>query len=318
MARDLIGRIAGEAIAVGTDVVSLVLGRQSPGVPLDQSLAEPNLLRHGLGMLESVIVDDRGRLFFTSQTWALTGERRGLGAVLRLDQPDGELVVLATGINSPGGLAFGASGRLIVGYGDGPVSGLIGNFSPRAGIVLVDPDGGGAPEPQSVRLGMANGIARAPDGTIFASNDLGTHIDRIAPDGRVDNRWARVPSANGLAIDAQGSYLYACQTFGWTQIARVEIANPTHVERWARPAVTGMLAMLDGLTIDDRGRLFAAANGAGQIWRIETDRTITPLARGLRCPSAVALGRGPTGFRTGNVYAVTFHGDIVELPGAAL
>lgn len=40
-------------------------------------------------------------------------------------------------------------------------------------------------------------------------------------------------------------------------------------------------------------------------------------ARGLKCPSAVAIGHGSDGFREGNLYAVTFHGDVVELAGAA-
>jgi sugar lactone lactonase YvrE len=75
--------------------------------------------------------------------------------------------------------------------------------------------------------------------------------------------------------------------------------------------------MLDGLAIDDAGRLFVAANGAGQVWRVDPDGAIQALARGLRCPSAVALGRGPRRFRAGNIYAVTFAGDVVELQGAA-
>jgi hypothetical protein len=32
---------------------------------------------------------------------------------------------------------------------------------------------------------------------------------------------------------------------------------------------------------------------------------------GAQIPSAVALGQGPDGFGEGNLYAVTFHGDIV-------
>ena len=52
-----------------------------------------------------------------------------------------------------------------------------------------------------------------------------------------------------------------------------------------------------------------AANGAGQIWRVEPNGTIEALAR-PEVPSAVAVGHGPGGFREGNVYAVTFHGDI--------
>jgi hypothetical protein len=30
----------------------------------------------------------------------------------------------------------------------------------------------------------------------------------------------------------------------------------------------------------------------------------------------VALGRGRTGFKAGNLYAVTFHGDVIELEDA--
>lgn len=48
------------------------------------------------------------------------------------------------------------------------------------------------------------------------------------------------------------------------------------------------------------GRLYVAANGADQVWRIEPDGAICALARGLRFPSAVALGQGPRGFRAAN------------------
>ena len=49
---------------------------------------------------------------------------------------------------------------------------------------------------------------------------------------------------------------------------------------------------------------------------MEPDGNIHALARGLKCPSAIAIGHGPDGFREGNLYAVTFHGDIVELTPA--
>ena len=58
-------------------------------------------------------------------------------------------------------------------------------------------------------------------------------------------------------------------------------------------------------------------SGAGQIWRVEPNGNIEALAHGLKSPSAVAIGHGPDGFGEGNLYAVTFHGDIVELAEAA-
>ena len=308
----VVGRVLASTIALASDLVSPLLGAPAAlGVPLCDRPPRVRVLHTGLGVLESAIVDPQGRLFFTSQTWD------GLfGAVLRMDHPDAQPVELAGGIISPGGLAFDDRGMLIVGFGDGPPQGLIGNVAGLAGLLLVDPDSGDR-ETWITGLGMANGVARAADGTVFASNDLGTHIDRVDPHGNVQRRWAKVPSANGLAIDPGGRYLYAAQTFVAAAIKRVEIANPANVTTHAHPGRLARAAALDGLAIDHTGRLYVAANSAGQIWRVAADGTIEALARGLKFPSAVAIGQGPHGFHEGNLYAVTFHGDIVELADGA-
>lgn len=278
-------------------------------VPYDAAGAPLRVVYSKLGLLESAIVDTRGRLFVTSQTW--NGLR--YGAVLRLDHPDAEPLPVAEGIPSPGGLAFDDQGQLIVGYGNSLVGGLLGNL---AGLLCIDPDTGERRK-YATGLSMANGIARAADGTIFASDDVGTHIDRVDPGGSVHRRWARVWSANGLAIDPTGRYLYAAQTFTSAAIRRIDITDPTKVTTHARPPWWGRFALLDGMAIDALGRLYVAANGAGHIWRVDTDGTIRALARGLTFPSAVALGRSPEGFSEGNLYAVTFSGDVVALPAAA-
>lgn len=271
----------------------------------------PEILYSQLGLLESALVDDQGRLFVTSQSW----DGPTHGAVLRIDQPGAKPVPIARRINSPGGLALDTHGRLIVGFGDSPQGGLLGNMVGRAGLLLIDRD---SDERQTwvTGLGMANGVARAADGSVFASNDFGTHIERVDPAGSVERRWAKLWSANGLAVDPSGRYLYAAQTFTRPAIARIELANPRNVTTHAAPGWPALGAALDGITIDPGGRLYVAANGAGQIWRVDTDGTICALARGLTFPSAVALGRGADGFSAGNLYAVTFSGDIVALPNA--
>lgn len=288
-------------------ITSAVLGRAAARAvrPCDP-LPRWRVLHSGCGLLESVIVDREGRLFFTSQT---------RGALLRLDAPEATPVPVARDIPSPGGLAQDDDGRLIVGFGDSPAGGLIGNVSPRAGLLLVDPAGGGA-EPWVRGLGMANGVARAPDGSVFASNDFGTHLDRVAADGTVQRRWAKVPSANGLVVDHSGRYVYAAQTFTRAAIRRVEIARPENVSLHARPPLGASLSLLDGLAIDDAGRLYVAANGAGHIWRVEHGGAICTVARGLGSPSAVAVGRDGSPFPASHLYAVTFGGDVIEIPGA--
>ena len=311
MAR-VVGGALGTAYGFASELVSPLLGASAAlSVPLCDRPSRVRVLRSRLGILESAIVDPRGRLFFTSLTWD-----GPVGAVLRMDYPDADPVQLAGRIMGPGGLAFDDRGMLIAGFGGSVPGGLIGNLVGLAGLLLIDPDTG-EHRTWATGLEQANGVARAPDGTVFASNDFGTHIDRVDPHGTVHRRWATVPSADGLAVDPGGRYLYASQTFAAAAIKRVEIANPANVTTHARPGLLALAAGLDGLAIDPTGRLYVAANGAGQIWRVEPDGTITALARGLKCPSAVAIGHGPDGFREGNLYAVTFNGDIIELTGGA-
>ncbi len=306
-----VGRVvAGMGVAAGETVPRLLGPRARRALPSDD-LVSHEVLRRGCGVLESAIVDAGGALFFTSQTWC--GSK---GAILRMDDPDAAPEEVVTGVTSPGGLAWDDDGTLIAGYGDSPHGGLIGNWVGLAWLLRVDP-GTGSCERWVHGLGMSNGVARAPDGTVYASNDVGTHLDRIAADGTVQRRWARVASANGLAVDAAGRYLYAAQTFVHARIARVDLDDPHTVETYARTPRAAAASMPDGLAIDESGRLFVAANGAGQIWRVDGDGSIRIVADGLRCPSAVALGRGQRGFCAGNAYAVTFAGDVVELPGVA-
>ena len=307
------GRIVGAIARVAATVfvpLSVATARAVPYcIPRP---APPRVLWSSLGMLESAVVDDRGRLFVTSRTW--NGPTRG--AVLRLDRPDSEPVPIAEGIASLGGLALDDHGRLIVGYRSSVTGGVVGNVVGRAGLLRIHPDSGER-EVYATGLSMANGVVRAADGTIFASNDCGLYIDRVDPHGTVDRRWATVPSANGLALDPTGRYLYAAQTLVPAAISRVDIAEPAKVTTYAQPRPAGRGACLDGLAIDTAGRLYVAANGAGQLWRVDTDGTIRALARGLRFPSAVAVGRGPHGFSEGNLFAVTFAGDIIAVDGAA-
>ena len=162
---------------------------------------------------------------------------------------------------------------------------------------------------------MANGVARALDGTVYASSDVGVGIDRIGPDGTVTVRWAQVLSPNGLAIDRAQKYLYAAQTFQPAQISRIEIANPSNVETYATPSPDGIASGPDGMDIDGRDRLVVAANSGGEIWRVDTDRTICALGTGLTTPSAVAYGHSDRGFSAGRLFAVGFDGQVSEIPG---
>ena len=67
------------------------------------------------------------------------------------------------------------------------------------------------------------------------------------------------------------------------------------------------------MTRDGMNRLYVAANGAGEVWRVNRDRTICALARGYPTVSSLTFGSGKRGFSSRNLYIVTFTGMLVEL-----
>ena len=283
----------------------LVLADTAHAVTDCEDAAPFRTILSGQGLLESVIGGPDGRLYYTD-----TNKK----ALMRLDAPGREPLVLSDGIEAPGGLLVGLDGRSIVqGYGDGFVQGAAGNVVGLAGLLRIDLASG---EQTTIATGtsMSNGLARDPAGVIYASDDAGTGIDRVVGE-RVERNWATVVSGNGLAVSGNGRYLFVNQTFQPAAIQRVDLTDPRRVERYAAPGPADMAAGLDGLTIDQHDQLYAAANQSGEIWRIDKDRRICALARGLNRPSAVAFGSGGA-FPETSLYAVTFGGDVVEIPRA--
>jgi SMP-30/Gluconolactonase/LRE-like region len=276
--------------------------------PCAGSPPQVNTLLAGQGVLESVIVSDDGRLFFTAND-----------ALMRLDRPGGEPRLL-TPVIEPGGLAFDRDGSLIVGFGNSIANGTIGDTNPQAGLLRVDPDTG-ASEVYATGLSMANGVTSAPDGSFYATNDFGANVDRVR-NGQTEHGFAKVQSGNGIVVDSSGRYLYVAQTLVDAAIQRVEIAAPQNVTPYVVAEPADRAAGLDGMAIDARDRLFVAANLGGQIWRVAgSPPAICVLVDGLAPfpdgPSAVATGssRGP--FPAENLYAVSFNGLLLELVDVA-
>lgn len=272
-------------------------------------LPAPVVVLGGQGSLESVIVDARGRLFYTDTTKK---------ALMRLDRPGAAPTLVRGGIDAPGGLAFDADGtHLFVGQGDSLTGGLAGDLRPAGTLLRVDVDTG-ASTVFATGLRMANGLARTADGTLFASSDVGASLDRISADGAVTGDWARVFSGNGLAIDSGQTGLFVTQTVAPAAIVRVDLDKPAKVKTFYRASGADTTAGLDGMTIDPTDRLVVAANLSGEVWRVGTDAAACALARGLKNTSAVAYGHGSDGFSDGRLFAVGFDGRIVEVPAGRL
>ncbi|HEV3227846.1 MAG TPA: SMP-30/gluconolactonase/LRE family protein [Solirubrobacteraceae bacterium] len=248
--------------------------------------------------LEYGIFDRRGRFFYSDQS---------TGFLVRIDRFGDAPKPLAP-VPAPGAMVFAPDGSIIIGTGDSVQNGAAGDMNPMSGLLRVNPDTG-AVQTYVTGLGMANGIAMAPDGTIYATNDVGFDVDRVRA-GKVDHPWARVYSTNGIVVSPDNRYVYVSQTFAPAAIQRISVADPSQVTPYAVAQGADMPAGPDDMTMDERGNLYVAANGAGQVWKVDTTGTICILAAGLQFPSAVNFG---VGSNSGNLYVVAFDGRISEL-----
>lgn len=270
--------------------------------PVSQSV-----IYSGQGVLESVIVGGGGKLFVSGGTE--TGDAQLLGYTRGNPTPS----VISTAGPGPGGLAWNRK-NLLWGYGNTLVNGKAGDTDPKAGLFSLNPRTG-ARSVVSDRLGMANGIARAADGTIYATNDLGFKVDAIRK-GVTINGWSSLESGNGLVVGKNQKYMYVNQTFVKpSSIAKVSIDDPTKVWTFfTAPEESSLL--LDGMARDSQNNLYVAVLGLGEIWKVTPQKQACVLATGLLTPSAVAISSAKKGFKAGNLYAVGFGGEIVQVSGA--
>lgn len=306
MLEPMAGRTAAKALAMAICGALLLPAAASA---LEDCPVQPKVevLYSGIGKLESVGVDRKGRIFFTDST---------NGNLLRL-RNDGRVRTLTTGIEAPGGIVFKRN-SVLVGYGDSLAQAADGELNPEAGMLQVDPRTGEATTFVD-GLQMANGIARGPDGQIFASNDAVTGIDRIER-GTVELGWANVKSPNGLAVDRKKKFLFANQTFTAAAIQRIPLNDPGAPSTYFAAPAADAGAGLDGLErAPDSDVLYAAANGAGEIWKVSGPGDACVLAHRVPFPSGpsdVAFTRG-RGFADGTLLVTTFGGELLALPGAA-
>lgn len=251
------------------------------------------------GQLESILTDADGRIYYTDTD---------LQAVRRLDGPGAAPVTVASGIAAAGGMAWLPDDSLVVGSGNG-VPAFAAIVAPQAKLIRVDPQTG-ATSVYATGLSMANGVVAAADGTVYASIDFGLGIDRVPPGGgKAQVRWIKqAVTANGLALDRSGRWLYAVETFQPAGVVRFDLSAGARRERVVRAGVLDIAGGPDGMTLDPQDRPVLTAWLYGEVWRVNHDRSICVLARGLTQPSAVAYAPD------GRLYVVAFDGTLAEVP----
>lgn len=263
---------------------------------------EPQVVVQDAGFLESLTFDQGGRLLYTNVTQKALKVVATKGA---------EPTLLIGDLSELGGLALGHQQDLYVGLGNG-LGGLLPGLG-KARLIRVDLSSG-ASQPHAQGLSMANGVVRASDGTLYASNDLARSLDRVLPDGTVQRGWLKQIS-NGLALSPDQRTLYVNQSLPAKVLAVDLTTTPPAVRVHATPPSSSALVFLDGLTLAPDGALYAATQLSGAIWRLTPDHQICALAKGMPFASAVAAGRDGQGFSASSLYVTSFSGKIYELPG---
>lgn len=259
----------------------------------------------GQAALESITFDERGRLLYTD---------RGRQALMVISKPGGAPKVLAKGIVDPGGIALDGKGHAWVGFGNN-ITNATAPAKGAAGLVKVDLKTGRTSV--AVRgLAMANGVVRTKSGEFFASDDLAPSLDRVTAKGKVLPAWSSVAPTNGLALSADGRYLYANESLSPTRVVKIDVRDPTRATAVATPPAADAGAFLDGLTLGAKDRPYAAAWAAGEVWSGDGKGGFCRLAAGLDKPSAVAFGRKGSGFDTKSLYVTTYGGSVVRLAKA--
>jgi len=163
-------------------------------------------------------------------------------------------------------------------------------------------------------IGDPNFILVREDGSYLVSDDFTDHIYLVDLDGTVSLFSDAVPHPNGLALSPDGSILYVAQIF--TGLAPLGFSD----RLWALPLEEGRPAGpprsvaetgeggLDGLAMDERGRVYIADNGGGKIWRYDPESgDVSVVAEGMPHVASLVFGEGD--FDHHAIYATsTFRG----------
>lgn len=286
--------------------LSAVAAPAASAAPVCGGAGQPTVVAAALpGALEGLTVDARGRAYTTDLA---------TGRVYRIDAPGAVPVPIATVPSGGGGaLAWTPDDKLLVGYGADARS-FTGDTLRHAGIIELDPDTG-AVRPFASGLSAANGMDVAQDGTVYATNDFGSLVGRVYPNGAVQADWTSFPSANGAVLGKDDEYLYVSRTFANPGVSRIPTANPGAPQSLLDLGGGDALAAPDGLTLDSLDRPVVPLNTAGQVIRIDAPNQYCVLGGGNPMTSVLTYGRGTTGFSAGRLFGATFTGVIYEIPG---
>ncbi|UCF40958.1 MAG: SMP-30/gluconolactonase/LRE family protein [Gemmatimonadota bacterium] len=295
-------------LTLGTVMIPFAVRAQQPaGVRQEQAFpVEARVLVDGVfERCEGIAFNGEGKLFVAGNqaVWQV----RASGEVAKVTDVYSNLGLAPIGERDLLMADFGPTNR----FTQGPnADGIVWHITPGGHKTRVVNGG----------IGDPNFVLVLPDRSILVSDDATDEIFRVERSGAMQLFTDAIGHPNGMVLAPDGSILYVAQIF--TSLRPLVIDD----RLWAIPLEDGrpagaprVIAHLgtgagnDGLAMDEAGRIYVAANGTGEIWRVDpaTGETVL-IAENLPGVASLAFGQGEfnhqaiyaTSTRTGRVWEV--------------
>jgi sugar lactone lactonase YvrE len=269
-----------------------------------QSPITPEVFIDRFKASEGITFNDEGQLF-------IGGDR-----AIWIAEPDGSIKKI-TELAAPLGLA-GVGRRDIYAADFGPTNVFQHGENTDGLVWRITPEG----EKKVVAKGIAdpNFVTVLPDKTFLVSDDGTDKIYRVS-DASVSIWSTAVDYPNGMALSLDNRILYVAQIFsslkpivGDDRIWGFKLTQK--FDPSGEPAVVGRTREggIDGLAMDEEGKIYVADNGAGKIFRVDP-KSGDLLLIANKMPGVASLVFGEGKFDRESIYATsTQEGKIWKIP----
>lgn len=155
-----------------------------------------------------------------------------------------------------------------------------------------------------------NFILVLEDGSFLVSDDGCDRIYHVTPEGEVSLWSDAIDYPNGMALSKDGTAIYVAQIFEqldpFVPSDKIWIMPIKHGKPAGPPTLLARTggSMVDGLALDELGRIYVADNGSGSIRRIDPDTgAVVVIAEGMPHVASLVFGEGDFDHQT--IYATS-------------
>lgn len=283
-------------VAAGIAPAGFVSGQDQttePGFPVAAEL----LVTDEFGGSEGIGFNGEGRLFVTaSRPYTRETAETAVRALWEVSV-NGEVRHVADLFTTLGVAGIGERDLLVADFG--PTNAFKDDRNTDGIVWRITPEG--EKQEWSTGIGDPNFILIRKDGSVLVSDDATSDIFLIGEDRRPRLFTTAVNHPNGLALNEDESVLYVAQIFTSIRpvvlddsVWAIDLVEGRPIRDARRVARTGPWAANDGLAMDEKGRLYIAANGkAGEIWRFDpATEEMVLIARNVYGAASIAFGEG--------------------------